>query len=247
MAQTNNKVKKNSRFDLFTNSSAAHEGKVVLALMVLAGCFICLTFVTAWISFTNRALAVRGQTFVQLNNGSAVEAQEEDENFRSEEVLQEAVARWTQLTFEWDNTIPNSTATDQGYEVGSDGRITSRAYFASYLLEDGAQGGFREEFLEKLGELTPGAVFDGSVKSVVRIYDVSKPRRIAPGKWEVDLVATRYLQGQTDGIEFNRTFTLQAVRPASLALGEEEPSAYRRQIYSLLSAGLIITEIVPIQ
>ena len=245
MIQLNGKKHKNNQLSPF-NNSPQYEGKVVLSLIILAGCFVFLVLLTAWIAFTNRALAVRGKTYVQLDNGSTVLSQEKDENFRSDEVIRETVARWLQLTFEWDNNIPGTNATDQGHKINST-KVTSRAYFASFLLADSSQGGFRNEFLEKLGELTPNGVFEGNVKSIVRIYDISEPRQIAPGEWEVDLVSTRYIQGQEEEIKFNRTFTLQAVEPASLVLGEEEPSAYRRQIYSLWHSGLMITNIVPIK
>lgn len=222
---------------------AESQNKVVFALLILSTGWLFSILAILILLVTNYTLAKREKIYVQQTDGTTLIAQEFEGNYRQPQLIQETVRNWTQLTMEWDNRIPGTEQTDPGVLIDNNKLVPSKAYLASYLLEDG----FRREFLLKLAELVPAEVYRGQFTSNLRIYHISEPRQLSPGIYEVDLVATRIdlgTKGEKQEIKFNRTFTLQAIEPYSLVLGKDEPSAFRQQLYQLLMNGLLITKIV---
>ena len=221
------------------------ENKLVLALLGLAIVFGFQCLILLFLVGNNRVLATRGKVYVQQPDGSTQLAREFPEGHRENEVLQKTVITWIKLTFEWDNRIPGSDENDQGIEVEGGKIVPTKAYLASYLLESG----FRTEFLKLLSQIVPPAVFSGTRTSTVLIYNVSTPRQIAQTTWEVDVISTRVergSKGELREVKFNRTFTLKAIVPAELALGKDEPLAFRHQVNELLKNGVMITKIVQV-
>ena len=212
---------------------------LVLALAVSALCNLVLIA-------NNRSLAVKKSVYVQQPDGYTGIAQEFDQTHREAEVIKKTATTWMQLSFEWDSQVPGADYTDKGIKVGKQ-IVPTKAYLASFLMEPG----FREEFLTLLGrDIVPQTVFSGSHQSIVRFYSVSEPRQVATAKWEVDIVATRVdrnANGEIAEIPLNRTITLKAIPPIEPTLGEEEPLAWRRKVYSLSTNGLTITEVIPLK
>ncbi len=222
------------------------ESKDILPL-----CFVGLTAFTVlsflfllFLGFKVNQLAERKTTFVQLVNGQTLIVTEQDYLYRNPEVVKNTVRQWANLTFNWDGVIPGTKELDRGRNVGKGKRVTTNAYFGSFLLQPGAQG-FRQAALNAIASITPSRVFSGQMRSKIIISYLSAPRQTRWGEWEVDLVATRILVnlpgGADEEIAFNRTFTLKAADipepPASNA------SALERQLYQIRSAGLEITKI----
>lgn len=222
------------------------ESKDILPL-----CFVGLTAFSVlsflfllFLSFKVSQLAERKTTFVQLVNGQTLIVTEQDHLYRSPEVVKNTVRQWVNLTFNWDGVIPGTKELDKGRNVGKGKRVTTNAYFGSFLIQPGAQG-FRQDALNALASITPSRVFSGQMRSKIIISYLSAPRQTRWGEWEVDLVATRILVnlpgGADEEIAFNRTFTLRATDipepPASNA------SPLERQLYQIRSAGLEITKI----
>jgi hypothetical protein len=220
------------------------ESQALAVLGFIVGALLLSLLGNLILLLNNRALTQRGSVYVQQPDGFTEKAQEFDELHRQNETLKRTVATWIQLTFEWDNRIPNSNAVDEGMELAGV-TVPTKAYLASIVMEDG----FRREFLRTLGrDVVPVDVYTGSRRSLVRFYSISTPRQIADGRWEVDVVSTRIelLNGVEEReVDFNRTFTLQAIPPIEPAL-EDEPDAFRREAYALLNNGLLITEIRPL-
>lgn len=225
------------------------ENKLVLTLIGLASGLFLLIFVMLFLVANNRVLATRGKVYVQLpEEGTTKEAQEFDADHRENGVLQGTVIDFIRLTFEWDNKLPGTDRLDEkGTRIsGSSEVVPTKAYLASYLLEDG----FRTEFLKELSKLVPKDVYSGGRTAVVRIYSISTPRQISRSRWEVDTVVSRIEKGQGSigdkrEVRFNRTYTLQAIVPDELVLAEDEPDLFRRQVNELLKNGTMITNIVP--
>lgn len=195
-----------------------------------------------FLSFKVNQLSERKTTFVQLVNGRALVMSEQDYLYRYPEVIKNTVRQWANLTFNWDGVI-SGTKLDKGRDIGKGKRVTTNAYFGSFLIQQG-KGGFRQAALQQLADITPSRVFEGQVRSKIIISYLSSPRQIKTGKWEVDMVATRVLvntSGADEEISFNRTFTLQAVDIPQLP--ESNASALERQLYEIRSAGLEITKI----
>lgn len=222
------------------------ENKVLVVLFILAAALGLSLLVNLILMFNNRSLATREKIYVQTPDGFTVTAQEFDQTYRDAKTIKQTVATWIQLTFEWDNKVPgNPDLVDEGFQVTGQ-TVTTKAYLASYLMEDG----FRTSFLEQLGQLIPSDVYSGSRTSLVRFFSVSDPRQIAEGRWEIDVVTTRIERDnnvEAAEIEFNRTITVEAVPPIDLALEEDEPLVWRQRVQELALNGLIITDVVPLR
>ncbi|PMB12550.1 hypothetical protein CI592_02245 [Fischerella thermalis CCMEE 5328] len=218
---------------------------------ILPLCFVGLTafsllsfFFILFLSFKVNQLAARKTTFVQLVNGRALVISEQDYLYRHPEVIKNTVRQWANLTFNWDGVILGTKELDKGRDIGKGKRVTTNAYFASFLIQQGNLG-FRQTALQALAEITPSRVFSGQVASKIIISYLSTPRQTKMGEWEVDMVATRVLVNLSGGadeeIPINRIFTLRAVDiPESPSLNA---SALEQQLYEIRSSGLEITKI----
>lgn len=207
------------------------------------------TFLLLFLAARVNSLATRQTTFVQLTNGSASVMTEEDGTYRTPEVIKNVARNWAILTWNWDSKVPGTTEPDKGYKVGRN-RLTTTAYLASYLLQGKAKeseaSSFREESRKAIAELTPSGAFSGEVRSVLLIKYLSEPRTIAPGKYQVDMIATRTIisqQGEAE-ISFNRTFTLETVDIPKSPLGKNALEI-EKAVYSLREAGLEISKLEP--
>lgn len=220
------------------------ESQALVVLGLIVGALLLSLLGNLILLLNNRSLVQRGSVYVQQPDGFTEIAKEFEELHRQNATLKRTVATWIQLTFEWDNRIPDSDMTDEGMEFAGT-TVPTKVYLASIVMEDG----FRREFLRALGEdVVPVDVYTGNRRSLVRFYSISTPRKIADGRWEVDVVSTRIelVNGVEEReVDFNRTFTLQAIPPVQPAL-DDEPDAFRREAYALLNNGLLITEIRPL-
>lgn len=228
--------------------SLKDENKLVLALVGLASGLILLVFVMLFLVANNRVLATREKVYIQMPDGTTKEAQEFDASHRENIVLQKTVIDFIKLTNEWDNKIPGSDKVDrEGTRIEKGNEVVpTKAYIASFLIEDG----FRTEFLKQWSQIVPNDVYSGGRISLVRIYSISTPRQISETRWEVDTVVSRIEKGTGNvgdrrEVAFNRTYTLQAIVPSKLALGEDESVVFRRHVHELLKNGVMITKITP--
>ncbi|KAM3089838.1 hypothetical protein ACKFKG_32105 [Phormidesmis sp. 146-35] len=223
---------------------------------LLPTCFVGLsifvglqTLLVLFLSVKVNDLATRKTTFVQLVDGRAVAVREEAVTYRIPDLVKNVARQWTILTWTWDSKLPGTSKPDAGQKIGSN-RLPTTAYLASFLLQGKTKSSgssFREESRKAIAELTPAGVFNGNTRSTILISYVSEPRTIAPGKYEVDMVATRNVidqSGQTEEIPFNRTFTLEAVDIPRSPLGKDATDI-ERAVYNVREAGLEITDIKP--
>lgn len=217
----------------------------ILQLMILGFSGISLLF-TMFLTVRVNRIVSRQPTFVQLTNGDTVYMSERERNYRRPEVIRRVVNDWTMLSFNWDGTLPGSDEPDEGVAVdGVRGRVPFSVSIANFLLEPELGSEMLQTFAT---EIVPGGVFNGELRQIITIEDISDPRQIAEGRWEVDIVSTRRLLDRRDGsqraIPWNRTYTLQAVEIPSSPLGEDA-SSVEQLVYDTMGAGLQITNIVP--
>lgn len=223
---------------------------------LLPMCFVGLsifvglqTLLVLFLSVKVNNLATRKTTFVQLVDGRAVAIREEAVTYRTPDLVKNVARQWTILTWTWDSKLPGTSKPDVGQKIGSN-RLPTTAYLASFLLQGKTKSSgssFREESRKAIAELTPAGVFSGNTRSTILISYVSEPRTIAPGRYEVDMVATRNVidqSGQIEEIPFNRTFTLEAVDIPRSPLGKDATDV-ERAVYNVREAGLEITDIKP--
>ncbi|MBE9124730.1 MULTISPECIES: hypothetical protein [unclassified Coleofasciculus] len=212
---------------------------------ILAVCFLALTGLTAisivldlYAAAKVNAVAKRRTTFAQLVDGKTIYISEEKANFRYPQTIKNFVEKWTQLALNWEQKIPGTNQTDPGFRVER-GKVPLSTYFATLLMEPE----FGKASLPKLAELVPPGIFSGQARQTVIISYLSEPREMAPGTWEVDMVATRVLVdleiGKDERIPFNRTFRLKATPIQEPTFGEDSNS-FEKKAYELRSAGLEI-------
>ena len=187
-------------------------------------------------------IAHRQPTFAQLVNGKSVVISERQRNWRSEEVIRKTVHDWLTLTFTWTGRVAGANEPDQGIQVERGNKAPTNAWFAARLIEPE----FAVEVLREISRLAGVQdVFNGRARAFIVIKDISPPREIAPGKWEVDVISTRSLvQSQGERAEaFDRTITLQAVPPPISPI--QTPSPIEQTINDIRASGLMIVDIKP--
>lgn len=230
-----------SQTPLLTTDSKNLLAVVQLGILVLQ---VCIFLLVAFVATRQNALANRKPTMAQLINGDTIYVSEKDRDWRYPEVIRKVVSDWMTLTFNWDGTIAGTNKPDEGINVMGGSKVPLNTWFASILLE----GNFAEASLKEISKLIPTTVFSGQTRGVIVINHISEPRQIAPGRWQVDLVAMRILSDQHSGASqreaFNRTFTLEAVEIPRSPLKTDAPLV-EQKIYEIRSAGLQITDIVP--
>lgn len=224
------------------------ENSLIVVMGILGIALLVSLFANVFQLFNNRAIAQRRSVYVQQVDGTTTKASEFDVLHREAEVIKNTAVRWMQMSFEWDNKIPGSNAEDPGYAIeGTTRTIPTEVYLGSYLMEEG----FRQQFLKLMSEdkISSGVML-GRERSVVRFFAVSDPRQVGEGLWEVDIVATRIERDrnqETNEIQMNRTITLKAIPPIEPVFDELEPLAWRKEVYSLLGNGLLITKVEPLE
>jgi hypothetical protein len=191
------------------------------------------------------AIANRKPTFAQLINGTTVYVSEQERNWRYPSVIKKTASDWAMLTFNWEGKVTGTDKPDEGVDVKDGKKVPLNTWFASVLLEPK----FAETALVEISKLDGiSESLSGKLRAVIIIQNMSEPRQIADGKWQVDMIATRMLMDRTDGksapIPFNRTFTIQATEIQTSPLGEDA-SVVEQKIYEMRSAGLQITNIEP--
>lgn len=225
------------------------KNRVVLIFIILSLGLLTSALINFILAINNFSLAREKKIYVEQLDGTTLTATEEDHNFRDNKVISETVINWLYLNWEWDARIPNSDELDRGINLKdkidtnkSMRKIPTRTYMASYLLESG----FRQEFLKKMSEIIPPSVLSGHTTSNLKIYHVGQPQRLTEDTYQIQVIATRIdlaSTGELAQTDFNRTYVLKTISPYRLVLGEDEPSAFRKQLNQLLKNGLIITSI----
>lgn len=216
---------------------------VILSIFVGLN-FLILLFLTHRVNY----LSQRKNTFVQLVNGEAIAISEKEFLYRHPEIIRNTVRKWASLTFDWNGMILDTHKVDPGYEIGPGKKVTTNAYFGSFLIQAGASG-FRQEALQLIAEITPAQIFSGQARSKIVVQHISAPRELAKGLWEIDLISTRllvYRNGTESEVSFNKTFTIQAVDIPNIP-PDANSSAFEQRIYEIRQAGLEITKIIDYQ
>ncbi|MGB5768601.1 MAG: hypothetical protein WBM32_01835 [Crocosphaera sp.] len=211
-----------------------------IGLLVLVVC----NFALAWalISATGKK-----QTFVQLNDGTAVEVLNQDALYRSEAVVQETTTQFLKLLWEWSDRLPGSQQADPGFTFNLDGQdktIPTSVYYASQLTG----GGIGNQLVIESLKIIPPAVFEGRAESSIEIEFLGSPRITGQGLYEIDVLATvvvrevGYLDQRT---QLNKTFTWGAVQPYVPLLPEDNPSPMRSLIAQIRASGLQLVDVKP--
>ncbi|MBW4643152.1 MAG: hypothetical protein KME23_09180 [Goleter apudmare HA4340-LM2] len=172
-----------------------------------------------------RQLSLRKQpNFVQMIDGKPVT--ETDDLARNPEAIRRFISKTMMSVFNWSGTLPPQTIEevskpkqDRGILIrtptGSSEKVTTSSWVASFAFSED----FRKSFLSQIADMTPPEVFSGNSQQIISgqliVKQVYPPKQIAPGKWQVGLVADLIQTKQADGkkliIPFNKDLLVQAV------------------------------------
>ncbi|MDB9526956.1 hypothetical protein PN498_13230 [Oscillatoria sp. CS-180] len=190
------------------------------------------------------------QTLVQMHDGSAYKVQPVAAESRTPKVIKVFTTNTLTQLFNWNGTIVDvegNKIRDPGIEIEtSEGRakVPTASVTASFALAED----FRLPFLEKIAELTPSGVFNHSTQVVLIIDNVSEPQEVATGKWRLKVIShlAVFKRGLSpeQTIPFYREITVQATSTPVVPTGE---TPLEQAVYTVRQAGLIITDIRPIE
>ncbi len=153
--------------------------------------------------------------------------------------------------------LSTTSEIDPGIAISRSGgkgntKVTVNAYVAAVAA---IAPGFRDEFLEKLAEITPSTAFSGLTQVFFKIDFLGEPRPIEgqPDEWTITVVGTRYIiedqGGQTrrspEPQPLRQVIYLKSVAPQFNPLPDISTDI-QRQIGSISAIGLRITKMVPI-
>lgn len=191
-------------------------------------------------------------SLVQLNEGRSVLVEPVNGNYRTPEVVKSFVEEAMSQLFTWNAAVEESGSrrlADKGIEVGGGQRIPTRTWRASFAISN--EFGFRETFLAEMAtSFIPRGVMTGDAQSALLIDNLTEPREIKPGVWEVNMVAFLVIfdgqNPQGKATEFNKTIIVEAVEPTLDPL-PTETSPIQKAVYETRSKGLIISEIYELE
>ena len=100
---------------------------------------------------------------------------------------------------------------------------------------------FRAKLLEGIAESTPESVFEGKTQSMLVIKYLSEPKKIAEGRWQLQMVANLVMLQDGKGVgkptSFNRNIFVRAVEPPLLP---KKATKLQQQMYKARQNGLEI-------
>lgn len=213
--------------------------------LVSTGCLVLLTFAYIFDAVSDRKLAQKQLTFVQLNDGTAARIQGKNKDYRSPEVIKRFVKTWVTRIWSWSGKIPGTSKPDPGIKINSKERVPSNTWTASLMMSTE----FGKETLKELAKRIPNTAYTGQSTATTYISHMSEPRQISKGVWEVDVVATRIIMNNQQGetrTRFNRTITVQATEIPLNILGQDA-NKIEQIVHSMRAAGLEITFVVPLE
>ncbi|MCU0543228.1 MAG: hypothetical protein MUE44_13820 [Oscillatoriaceae cyanobacterium Prado104] len=183
-------------------------------------------------------------TLVQLSDGSSFSAAPMDATERSNAAIVRFVSQSLHALLTWDGTLPPYSPEEQinrkrdpGIEIAGGGKIATAAWQACFVLSED----FREEFRRALSKMTPGGVFNGSVKVIFILTDLSEPVKIDGGKWKIRVVSYLNVLNTSDAmsevVPFNKEVFVRSVPPPNYPL---EADGIVKAIHSIRASGLEI-------
>jgi hypothetical protein len=214
------------------------------------------TQILTLILVTGQGMAIRRlndkppPSLVQMQDGSAYRVRPVAASNRTPAVIQYFTTTTLTQLFNWNGELVEADGQrikDPGIDIETDegtAKVTTASMTASFALSEA----FRLPFLQRVAALTPPGVFTGNTQVVLIIDRVSEPQELAPGKWQLSVLA--HLAVFTGGsspqttIPFHREITVEATTAPVVPEGE---TPLEQAIYSIRQAGLVITDIRPLE
>ncbi|MCC5642208.1 hypothetical protein LC607_04350 [Nostoc sp. CHAB 5824] len=193
--------------------------------------------------------------FVQLIDGKPVA--NIDDLAREPEAIRQFISKTMISMFSWSGTLPPQNIeevanpkSDLGILIqtpqGSSQKVSTSSWIASFALSED----FRKGFLSTVAEMTPPEVFSENpslaMTSQLVIKRVYPPKQIAPGKWQVGMVADLIQKNQVGGAKLITPFNKDLLVRAADYFGNpqaDNSTDVQKAIYSVRTDRLEIYEI----
>lgn len=222
--------------------------------LLLLGCLVAQILTLVLIA--GQGLAIRRlydkplPSLLQMQDGSAYQVRAVAASHRTPAVIKYFTTTTLTQLFNWNGEIVEADgkrSKDPGIDVATDdgtAKVTTASMTASFALSEA----FRLPFLQRVAALTPPGVFTGNTQVVLIIDSVSEPQELETGKWQLSVLAhLAVFHGSTSPqktIPFHREITVEATTAPVVPKGE---TPLEQAIYSIRQAGLIITDIRPLE
>lgn len=241
--------KKKAKTSVLTIFAFATFGLHLLALLVL---------LLQGINIRQLSLQ-KAPNFVQMVDGKTVDinSQAIKSNIEPEpETIRQFVNKTMTLMFDWSGKLPPQSieeATQPKPDAGvlirtqkGSQKISTTSWIAGFALSED----FRKGFLVKIAEMTPPEVFlnnpSQALSSQLVVKRIYPPQKIAPGKWQIGMVADLIQKKQSSNnriiIPFNKDLLVRTVDYYAYPQSKLK-SDLQNAIYSIRAEKLEIYEI----
>ncbi|MFH7027918.1 MAG: hypothetical protein ACHBN1_21600 [Heteroscytonema crispum UTEX LB 1556] len=206
---------------------------------------------------TIRTLSMqKSPTFVQVIDGKPATVTNDLE--REPEAIRQFVSKTMISMFNWSGTLPaqnieqvaNPTS-DSGIPIqtprGYNQKVTTSSWIASFALSED----LRKGFLTTIAEMTPPEVFSNNrnqaMSAQLVIKRVYPPEKIAPGKWQIgmvaDLIQKKRFEDKTIIVPFNKDLLVRSVDSFVSPLTNDTTTDLQKAVYSIRNEKMEIYEI----
>ncbi len=228
----------------------------VVSLLILAGAVIFLSISLFFSIQGNKNL--KSPVYLVKPNDEIEIATPGSNQHRDKKAIARLAESWLKMSYEWDLHNPDNQDTPCVSEIKAiDSVVPCKVHDASFLLSPP----IRNRFLYLIARdiVKKGVYGENKVFSLVDIFLTNNFKKRGPDTYSIDIIASRIdlkesispsgleVREEIDDEILNNRIFLQSIPSDRLVLPDLEQVAYRRKIHSLLSAGLIITDIKPIQ
>lgn len=215
--------------------------------LVVVGCsVISLILVAALFNKVSQLESRRTPTLVQKDDGSVIDVEVYDSDFRSNEVLKKFVTDSLILLMSWsrepakgqseslNNSNSNTKNKPPSYEeqsttIQNDENksiiIPTSVFYGSFAFTEA--GGFRDVLMKSqiANMIGKTKVMEGQEKTTLSVRTLGMPESIGVGKWKVSVVAD-FMRwdikgGNIERIAFNKDIYVQVVEQPKIPAGKE--------------------------
>jgi hypothetical protein len=214
-------------------------------------------FLLIFQGLTIRTLSMqKSPTFVQVIDGKPATVTKDLE--REPEAIRQFVSKTMISMFNWSGTLPAQNieqvanpTTDLGIPIqtkrGYNNKVTTSSWISSFALSED----LRKGFLATIAEMTPPEVFfsnrDQAMSAQLIIKRVYPPEKIAPGKWQVgmvaDLIQKKRFEDKKLIIPFNKDLLVRSVDSFVSPLNNDTTTDLQKAVYSIRNEKMEIYEI----
>lgn len=216
--------------------------KITLGQLILAICFILLTFAFFTIAISNKNLSEKKVTNVQLLDGTAILIENYPDNHRDPKLISNFAQQWLTLMFSWDGKIPGTDQPDPGVKTPNNKVVPINSWAAGLMMDPQ----FGVTFLDELSNLIPNNVFSGTIQSSIILRYISEPQQITQNNYQINVIADRILFDKETGIKnpipFNKTIKIRTTVIPNSPL-KQNANFLEQTIYKMRISGLEIYEI----